>query len=78
MLYFGNQLEEELREEEMIQNSSGPRNLLALLPEEFSKEDYLQMRISQGKQGEGNSTLRTWMARGYIVRDEVTGNYRKK
>ena len=77
MLYFGNQLEEELREEENIQNASGPRNLLDLLPDEFSKEDYLHMRISQGKSGDGSSTLRTWMSRGYIALDDVTGCYKK-
>ena len=37
MLYFGQQLEKELREEVEIQRQSGPRNLLELLPDEFTK-----------------------------------------
>jgi len=38
MLYFGQQLEKELREEMEIQRQSGPRNLLELLPDEFTRE----------------------------------------
>jgi hypothetical protein len=78
MLYFGNQLEEELREEKAIQNASGPRNLLDLLPDEFNKEQYRLMRAQQGKTGDGESTLRSWVFRGHIAYDEVTGCYVKK
>ena len=77
MLYFGQQLEKELREEVEIQRQSGPQNLLELLPDEFTKEQYRQMRRSQGKSGDGDSTLRTWMARNYIAIEETTGNYFK-
>ncbi len=77
MLYFGNQLEEELREEDQIQHQSGPQNLLDLLGDEFSKEDYRQMRAAQGKRGDGDSTLRTWQSRGYIEWDEISRQYRK-
>ena len=77
MLYFGQQLEKELREEVEIQRQSGPQNLLELLQNEFTKEQYHQMRQSQGKTGDGENTLRTWMNRGYIVYDEVSGRYCK-
>ena len=77
MLYFGNQLERELHEEQEIQRQSGPQNLLELLPDEFTREQYYQMRQQQGKQGYGESTLRSWMARQYIAYDEVTGRYCK-
>ena len=77
MLYFGQQLEKELREEVEIQRQSGPQNLLELLPDEFTKEQYSQMRQQQGKAGSGDSTLRSWMCRGYIVFDEVSGRYCK-
>ncbi len=77
MLYFGQQLERELREEVDIQRQSGPQNLLELLPDEFTKEQYCQMRQSQGKTGDGDSTLRSWVSRGYIVFDEVSGRYCK-
>jgi hypothetical protein len=77
MLYFGQQLEKELRDEVEIQRQSGPQNLLALLPDEFSKEEYRLMRQQHGKSGNGDSTLRQWQSRGYIVFDEVSGRYCK-
>ena len=77
MLYFGQQLEKELREEVEIQRQSGPQNLLELLPDEFTKDQYRQMRQQQGKSGDGESTLRSWQSRGYIVYDEVSGHYCK-
>ena len=77
MLYFGQQLEKELREEVEIQRQSGPQNLLELLPDEFTKDQYRQMRQQQGKSGSGDGTLRSWQSRGYIVYDEVSGRYVK-
>ena len=77
MLYFGQQLEKELREEVEIQRQSGPQNLLELLPDEFTKDQYRQMRQQQGKTGSGDGTLRSWQSRGYIVYDEVSGRYCK-
>ena len=77
MLYFGQQLEKELREEVEIQRQSGPQNLLELLSDEFTKGQYRWMRQQQGKSGDGESTLRSWQNRGYIVFDEVSGRYCK-
>ena len=77
MLYFGRQLEKELKEEVEIQRQSGPQNLLDLLADEFSKDQYRQMRQAQGRTGDGDSTLRTWANRGYIVFDDVSGHYVK-
>lgn len=77
MLYFGKQLEKELREEIEIQRQSGPQNLLELLPDEFSHEQYLLMRQTQGREGDGESTLRVWTTRGHIVYDEVGHHYIK-
>ena len=67
MLYFGKQLEKELREELDIQRQSGPQNLLELLPDEFTKD----------QSGDGDSTLRTWSTRKYIAFDETSGRYCK-
>ena len=77
MLYFGQQLEKELRDEVEIQRQSGPQNMLELLPDEFTKDQYRQMRSSQGRLGEGATTLRVWINRGHIVYDEVSGRYCK-
>ncbi len=77
MLYFGKQLEKELGEELDIQRQSGPQNLLELLPDEFTKDQYRLMRQQQGKAGDGESTLRTWSTRKYIAFDETSGRYCK-
>ncbi len=84
MLYFGKQLEKELGEEMDIQRQSGPQNLLELLPDEFNREQYRLMRQRQGKSGDGESTLRSWVKRGHIIYDEAicrfckTEEYKKK
>ena len=77
MLYFGAQLEKELREEVEIQRRSGPQNLLRLLPDEFTREEYMLMRQQQGKTGDGDSALRQWQTRKHIVYDEVSRRYCK-
>lgn len=77
MLYFGQQLEKELHEEMEIQRQSGPQNLLELLPDEFSKEQYRQMRQSQSRNGDGEATLRQWHRRGHIAYDDASGHYVK-
>ena len=77
MLYFGKQLEKELREEVEIQRQSGPKNLLEELPDEFTREQYQLMRQAQGREGDGESTLRTWVNRGHIVFDEVLNGFVK-
>ena len=77
MLFFGADIERAEQGDEARIGRRGPRNLLELLPDEFSKEQYCQMRQSQGKSGDGDSTLRCWVARGHIVFDEVSGRYVK-
>lgn len=77
MIYFGQQLERELREEEAIQHQSGPQNLLELLPSEFDRNEYRQMRASQGRSADNENALHVWTSRGYIYFDESTGRYCK-
>ena len=48
-----------------------------MLPDEFTREQYRQMRQSQGKGGDGAETLRSWINRGHIAYDEATGRYCK-
>ena len=76
MYFFGREIEEEFDEEERQQHC-GPQNLLVQLPTEFSYEDFLQLRKSQGRQGDGKSTLRVWKTRGYVEYDEVTERWVK-
>ena len=77
MLYFGNQLESELNDESIMTQQIAPQNLLNLLPDEFTREEYRQMRLGQGRAGDGNATLRTWTRRKYIFFDDTVGRYCK-
>lgn len=76
MRFFGKQLEEEiLAEEEQV--SAAPQNLLALLPSEFTYDQFVSIRAMQGRRGDGKSTLRVWKHRGYIEYDEVSNTWHK-
>ncbi len=77
MLYFGQQLETELEEEAAMQRQHGPKNLLNLLPDVFTREQYRNMRQSRGKKGDGETLLRVWMNRKYIIFDGENGNFCK-
>ena len=76
-LYFGDEIEAEFAEEKNV-SSSTPKNMLTMLPDEFTFEDYLNVRQSLGKQGDGRGTIRIWVHRGYIVLDDTTKRYVKK
>jgi len=52
----------------------GPRNLLELLPDEFTLEDAKRVRQQQGLSNEGllcNKMINTWMHRGYVIQYTV-------
>ena len=76
-LYFGDEIEAEFAEEKNVSRST-PKNMLTMLPDEFTFEDYLNVRQSLGKQGDGRGTIRIWVHRGYIVLDDTTKRYVKK
>ena len=76
MRFFGSQLEEEILAEQQQVNAA-PKNLLDLLPQEFTYEQFLRMRQQQGKRGDGKGTLRQWKHRGYIEYDEVVNSWHK-
>ena len=76
-LYFGDEIEAEFAEEKNVSRST-PKNMLTMLPDEFTFEDYLNVRQSVGKQGDGRGTIRIWVHRGYIVLDDTTKRYVKK
>ena len=50
---------------------SGPKNLLRMLPDEFTLEDYLKLRRQQGFEGDtlrrARNAIYQWSHRGYVV-----------
>ena len=51
---------------------SGPKNLLQMLPDEFTLEDYLKLRRQQGFEGDDRkramNAINQWVHRGYVAR----------
>ena len=76
MYFFGKEINDEFEEEEQ-KVTRGPQNMLALLPDEFTKEEYFEMRRNIGKPVKYSTQLTTWQGRGLIVYDEVTRTYVK-
>ncbi len=76
MYYFGAELDKQISVERRLVKSN-PQDILALLPESFSMQDYLNLRMQLGKEGNGKSTLRTWKHRDYIAEDPISGMYVK-
>ena len=76
MYFFGREINAEFEEEEQ-KVTCGPQNMLALLPDEFTKEEYFEMRRSIGKPVKYHTQLATWIKRKLIIYDEVTKSYIK-
>ncbi len=59
-------------QEKTTARQTGPKNLLTLLPDEFTIEDYIKVRRSQGFDSDSRrrikEALNQWVHRGYVVR----------
>ena len=79
MAFFGADIERAERGADNCLNTRGPKNLLNLLPEEFTISDAKRVRqqeelSNQGKKCE--NMIRQWVHRGYVLR--VTDDSFKK
>ena len=65
MEFFGADIDE--AQTVSLRSHKGPRNLLELLPDEFTFREVVQTRLKEGKNEEGTyKMLRQWIHRGYI------------
>ena len=74
MEFFGAAIEEANRRSEQTASASrvGRHNLLNLLPEMFTLQDAISMRVSEGLSADGTQTmLRQWKFRGYVTIETV-------
>ena len=55
----------------------GPASLLALLPQEFTREQVREVRMAQGMQPNPKNMLAQWVHRGFVRHDEERGVYVK-
>ena len=69
MQFFGADIEAANNESERIANR-GPRNLLELLPDQFTLEDAKRVRRQQGKDERKTIfMIRNWMNRNYVIQN---------
>lgn len=74
MEFFGAAIEEANRRSEQTASASrvGRHNLFNLLPEMFTLQDAISMRVSEGLSADGTQTmLRQWKFRGYVTIEMV-------
>ena len=72
MQFFGADIERATHGEDSRIGTRGPRNLLELLPDNFTLEDAKRVRQQQGKSNEfysANKMIRTWVNRGYVIQN---------
>jgi hypothetical protein len=51
--------------------------MLDLLPDRFKREDLASLRRQHGKSENPKNQLAQWTNRGFIIKDELTGEYIK-
>ena len=67
MHFFGQAIERVEATDAGEAKRRGPQNLLDLLPDTFTRDEAMQMRIRQGVvNGNLGNMLSTWKSRGYI------------
>ena len=76
MRFFSDMMHKDM-EEERSAVQRGPVSLLALLPQEFTKQQVQEVRVAQGMSPNPKNMLNSWKQRGYIVLDHERGVYMK-
>ncbi len=69
MVFFGDDIERANREGERT-NTPGPRNLLDLLPDQFTVNDAKRIRLQLGKSNDGKrciNMIQQWVCRKYVL-----------
>lgn len=74
--FFGEQVREENGKEASL-GQRGRKNMLELLPRQFTLADAANMRREQGMEGSPKGMLNNWVSRGYVVYDMTQGVYIK-
>lgn len=72
MQFFGDDIDRATNDSDARIGTRGPRNLLELLPEDFTLDDAKRVRFEQGLSNEGRKCIRmirTWMNRGYVIQN---------
>ena len=74
--FFGKAIQEEFDKEQKAVSRCTP-NMLDLLQDRFKREDLASLRRQHGKSENPKNQLAQWTNRGFIIKDELTGEYIK-
>ena len=72
MSFFGEKMLMDLRREDFVRKS-GPRNMLEMLPDEFTESDVVDVRLSVGKDGKAKQMIANWLFRRLICLNKDGG-----
>ena len=75
MSFFGEKMLLDLRREDFVRKT-GPRNMLEMLPDEFTESDVVDVRLSVGKDGKAKQMIANWLFRRLICLNK-NGGFRK-
>ena len=75
--HFGDEITEVFDKEDNNTHTPIPQNMFAVLPKEFTYNEFLEIRKAQGLAGDGKSTLRSWVHRKMLMIDYLSGRYVK-
>ena len=73
--HFGDEITEVFDKEDDNNHSPIPQNMFAVLPKEFTYNEFLEIRKAQGLAGGGKSTLRSRVHRTTLMIDDLSGRY---
>lgn len=73
MRFLGEMVEENI-EKDRESHSTVLKDMLQKLPDPFTREDYNNMRVLEGRKDDGGSQLRNWISRELVERDELNAD----
>lgn len=76
MHFFGDAVQKAEQSQATV-SLPGTQNMLEILSDRFCREDVIAIRRAQNKSENPSHSLAVWVSRGYIVKDETTGEYIK-
>lgn len=76
MRFFGEKMEVEMEKENYVR-TRGPKNMLEMLPDTFTREEVSAIRRAQGKSENPTCMLAVWVKRGYIHATDKADEYSK-
>ena len=76
MVFFGEKMTTDLRRENFLRRH-GPKNMLEMLPEQFTEQEVVDVRLSNGKDANAKQMIANWLFRRLICLTKDSKMYKK-